>query len=488
MIIIGAGLAGLSAGCYAQMNGYESKIFETLDKPGGVCTAWTRKGYTFDYSIHNLGGTSPQSPLRKLWDELGALPSSVISFDEFVTVETPEGKAFHLYADPDRLEQHMKELAPGDEELIDQYVRSIRRFGKADLFAVPMGGLMAKARMLPLIPLMGKWSKLELREFATKFSDPFLRKIFPTLQYDIPEVPVIVNLIFAGGISQGDLGFPVGGSLQFSRNIEKRFLSLGGVIQYRSKVTKILVKENKAVGVRLADGSEHFADLVISAADGRSTIFDMLDGAYTNQLIRDYYEKWWPKEQEFGLQASLGVERDVSEEPHSLVLFLAKPIIVEGRERDRLDVEIFSPKTGLVTSGRGVIKVVMKSNYSYWKMLREDKEKYDLEKKQLAEEVIDRLEKRFPGLRKQVEVVDVSTLVTAERYVGTFHGLQAWGAKEQMKRVSREGLSRTLPGLHNFYMAGQWADATVGIFTAAISGRNAIRLICKEDGRKFTTK
>src|SRR3989304_2375133 len=48
IIIIGAGIAGLSAGCYGQMNGYKTRIFELHDKPGGLCTAWKRKGYTFD--------------------------------------------------------------------------------------------------------------------------------------------------------------------------------------------------------------------------------------------------------------------------------------------------------------------------------------------------------------------------------------------------------------------------------------------------------
>ena len=45
VIIIGAGIAGLSAGCYAQMNGYTSRIFEMHDKPGGLCTAWKRGIY-----------------------------------------------------------------------------------------------------------------------------------------------------------------------------------------------------------------------------------------------------------------------------------------------------------------------------------------------------------------------------------------------------------------------------------------------------------
>ena len=52
IIIIGAGIAGLSAGCYAQMNGYGTQIFEMHDKPGGLCTSWERQGYTFNGSIH----------------------------------------------------------------------------------------------------------------------------------------------------------------------------------------------------------------------------------------------------------------------------------------------------------------------------------------------------------------------------------------------------------------------------------------------------
>ncbi|HLN89953.1 MAG TPA: NAD(P)-binding protein [Candidatus Binatia bacterium] len=54
MIIIGAGLSGLATGIYAQMNGYKTEIFERLEKPGGVCVSWKRKGYTFDYRAQRV--------------------------------------------------------------------------------------------------------------------------------------------------------------------------------------------------------------------------------------------------------------------------------------------------------------------------------------------------------------------------------------------------------------------------------------------------
>jgi phytoene dehydrogenase-like protein len=71
IIIIGAGITGLSAGCYGQMNGYHTQIFEMHDKTGGVCTGWKRKGYTIDGCMHWLVGTNPANNFYHIWEELG---------------------------------------------------------------------------------------------------------------------------------------------------------------------------------------------------------------------------------------------------------------------------------------------------------------------------------------------------------------------------------------------------------------------------------
>ena len=113
MIIIGAGLAGLATGSYAQMNGYKTKIFEMQEKPGGVCVSWKRKGYTFDYAVHNLFGVTPNSVNNHMWQELGALKGlKTYSFKEFVQVEDPSGKVFTVHTNLNELKKHMEELAP----------------------------------------------------------------------------------------------------------------------------------------------------------------------------------------------------------------------------------------------------------------------------------------------------------------------------------------------------------------------------------------
>ncbi|RPI50195.1 MAG: NAD(P)/FAD-dependent oxidoreductase, partial [Chloroflexi bacterium] len=74
--IIGAGIAGLAAGCYLQMNGYETEVFEAHYVPGGLCTGWKRGapgtsgGYTFDGCLHWLLGSGPASPFYDMWREL----------------------------------------------------------------------------------------------------------------------------------------------------------------------------------------------------------------------------------------------------------------------------------------------------------------------------------------------------------------------------------------------------------------------------------
>lgn len=70
--IVGAGMAGLAAGIYGRLNGYNTRIFEMNSVPGGQCASWTRNGYTFDACIHHLFGCSDASSIYSLWRDLGS--------------------------------------------------------------------------------------------------------------------------------------------------------------------------------------------------------------------------------------------------------------------------------------------------------------------------------------------------------------------------------------------------------------------------------
>lgn len=485
-IIIGAGIAGLSTGCYARMNGWHTRIFEMHERPGGLCTAWSRKGYTFDGCIHHLAGAGPTSRYRTMWEELGAAGLEMDFQEVFVRCEDLSGRQFNVYTDIERLAGHMREIAPEDEQLIARFIEGVRRFANFELLAVPLYRPFEIVKIARHLTALPRWMRISTSDFAARFKNKFLRRVFGYIQYGMADVPMGVHLAFLAGCHNRTLGVPRVDSLTFARAIEERYLGLGGEVQYRSPVERILVEGGRAVGVRLSDGSEHSADLVVSAADGQSTIFGLLGGKYCSDLIRTYYNNPSTGPQPFAVQVSLGVARELSEEPSSLLYFIDDPVQIAGMERGRLSVRLYSGAP-FAPPGRGVMIIPLDSTHEHWARLHRDPALYREAKAAAAEKVIDVLEQRFPGLRGQVEAVDVATPLTTERITGNYHGLQAWGAPSGLLRVMKGGLSRTLPGLQNFYMAGHWAEAMIGISTAALSGRRLIRSLCRESRRPFKT-
>ena len=489
VLIIGAGIAGLAAGCYGQMSGYRTRIFELHDKPGGLCTSWKRKGYTFDGCIHWLVGSGPGSGTNRLWQELGAVQGRrFVDHDEFLRIEGENGQAFIVYTNVDRLERHMEELSPADADVIHELANAIRLFTRMDMPLDAPGdlvsGIKAAAGMLPLFMPMRKWGKITIQDFAARFRAPFLREAFGQF-FGLPDFPMVAVLMTLAWMHNHDAGYPIGGSLEFSQAIERRYLELGGEIHYSSRVKKILVESGRAVGVHLTDGAEHRADVVISAADGHATIFDMLEGKYADDTIRGYYREL-PIFQPL-IQVSLGVARDLSDLPHMVSFPLEKPTMVAGQLRERMSMKHFCYDPTLAPKGKSAIVVNFDSNYAYWKQLSQDRERYDAEKQQIAIMVMEQLNKRLPGLMSQVEVVDVATPLTTERYTGNWQGsIEGWMInRKTLGMLFGSGMKKTLPGLDNFYMAGQWVEPGGGVPTAAMSGRKVIQSLCKQDKKRF---
>jgi len=289
-----------------------------------------------------------------------------------------------------------------------------------------------------------------------------------------------------------DAGYPIGGSLEFAKAIERRYLDLGGEMHYRSRVEKILVEDDpagrgdRAIGIRLADGSEHRADVVISAADGHATIFDMLEGRYASDKVRGYYEKL-PTYKSW-IQISLGVARDLSGLAPRVSYWLDEPMDIAGQQIDRIDFRHYGMDPTMAPPGKSAVVVVFESDYAYWKAISKDPGRYEAEKEEIAVKVIGCLERRLPGISGQVEGVDGSPPMTVERYTGNWQGSQeGWLITTDTIMLMGIGMDKTLPGLTNFYMAGQWVEPGGGVSAAALSGRRAIRMICQADKKKFSS-
>jgi phytoene dehydrogenase-like protein len=490
IIIIGAGMGGLAAGIYGQMNGYRTQIFEAQAKPGGQCTSWKRKGYTFDPCLHHFFGCRPGTDVYRMWREMGAFPRELVKIDECTAVASPDGRTFVDHYDLKRLKSGLLELSPADAKPITRYVGLIEAFAKNRIAdALSGGSVWSMVRAFLAMPSLAKWIRMNMRAYSERFSDPFLRRAFAELIYSNPDAPLFFHLLRHVGGMNGDVQWPVGGAGAVARSIERRYLALGGQVHYGRKVEKILVENDAAVGVKAADGTEHRADIVISDADGRKTILDFLGGRYINERVRGYCAPL-SDETPFAVDVFLGIDRDLSEEPSSLVLLLDAPVTIADHLYDRLEVQLYGFDPSMAPAGKGVIKVELTAGYARWKRLHEaDREKYRQEKQAVADRIVEILEARFPGLKSQVEVVDVSTLVTWERYMG---GSQGWFNLPNRKldfsmkdKPSDKKFKTTLPGLSGFYFVGVWASAMGSLAHNARTGLTAIRRICRKDGKEF---
>jgi len=489
VIIIGAGLAGLSTGCYAQMNGYRTHIFEQHTRPGGVCTAWKRKGYTIDGCIHWLMGAKPGSAYYRLYQEVGALDGNrLVYLDHFVRfVDETSGHSLDLTADLERLEADVKALSPQDGPVIEELLSGMRAFQGFNQPLDRPAELMGALDNLKQVWRVRHWLKyltryaMPVAEFAQRLHHPFLRWAVPNVF--VPEMPTFFLFVLLAQLAAGELATVEGGSLEFALAVARRYKALGGQVTYGALVEEILVEGDRAVGIRLADGSEHRGDVVISAADGYSTIYKMLGGKYIDDSIKEQYDTW--KLFTPILMVSFGVAQPFAGQPSEHALRLQKPLLVGGRQVDSMSCRLFNRDATLAPAGKTVVQMLLDADFDYWNALQADRPRYQAEKERVAAEVLDRLEAHWPGLLARVEMTDVATPYTFWRYTrnqrGAFEGWLMTPA--QLSKPLR----KTLPGLENLYMAGQWVEPGGGVPTALYSGRQVAQLICHRDGKPFVT-
>jgi phytoene dehydrogenase-like protein len=495
VIIIGAGLAGLSTGCYAQMNGYRSRIFEHHSQPGGVAAAWRRGEYLIDGGIHFVMGHKPGTALYEIYRQLGIVPANrfidLTHYGRFI--HESSGRSLLLSDDLEQWAFALKSLSPADAKIVDELIAGGRALQGIDMSE--MGMSKPPELMTVMDQVRDLWSMRRLlRYMAGKYGRPvadYVQSVrHPVLRACIerlflPEVPVYFLFMLLGLLADGEMGLIEGGSRDFVRAIEERYYSLGGEITYGATVEEILVENDRAVGVRLADDSEHRAGAIVSAADGRSTIFKMLGGSYVNEKIRSRYQTW--KTFEPQLMVSYGVAQEFPDEPPFSTIVLEKPLTIGPQQVRGLMVRIFSYSPRFAPPGKTVVQAELETEWDYWHdTQREDRAAYDAEKERVAAEVLQRLEAHYSGISSSVEVTDVSSPYTTWRYTLNHEG--AWEGWLMTPEAMRTYVERTLPSLSNFYMAGQWVMPGGGVSPCLYSGRHAVQLLCHHDGIPFTER
>ena len=496
LLVIGGGIAGLSMGCYAQMNGYRSTILEMHDKPGGLMTAWTRKGYTIDYCIHWLCGSRPGGSLYRLWEEIGLIQGcELVDLDEFYRYEGEDGRTVVISRDIDRTTAHLCELSPVDAPLIKEFFGAAGKLVGKDMMAdVPpreLMGLGGTAKMLPrMLSIMRpyrRWGPRSLESVAAQLKDPLLAAAFRAMWP--AESSAFFMLMTLAWLHEGSAGYPIGGSRPMARHVERRYTELGGETRYGARVAEILVEGGRAVGVRLVDGAELRAGAVVSAADGHATIYDLLGGRFLGSVHRDVYEGGVLPLFTSLLFIGVGVDDPFSDLPQivtGIELPMPAPLELGGRTYTRLHVRVHNFDRTLAPEGKTAITCILAADEAYWGPLRaEDPERYKAEKQQVADAVVATLDARWPGTAAKVEMTDVSTPATLVRYTGNWRGsFEGWLPTPEWRLKE---VPKTLPGLERFWMAGQWVAPGGGLPSGVMTARQVQQLICHADGVPFRT-
>ena len=505
ILIIGAGISGLTAGIYAAKAGYEVILFEKHTIAGGECTGWDRKGYHIDNCIHWLMGTTPGTDLYEIWKTVGAVGDHIkIHRSDRMYTSWLNDQRLTLWQDIDRTEQEMKALSPEDAAAISKLMDSCRLAKKVQIPADKppeqfraLDGIKMMKSMSPALKLFSRYKGMDTRDLAAQFRHPLIRCMlsdFCTEESLAHSFPMAY-----GNFAGGDGGIPEGGSRATAMRMKERFQELGGTLREGMEAERILLDtkagngisgkpentgaaENKktarAVGIRFADGTSEYGDYIIPACDTSITFGKLLPETYMGELMRSMYadREAYPVYSTFQTAFALDCEQDPIGADQ--ILDCDKLCFAPG-VKTRLTVKTYAYEPSFAPPGKQIVQTLMggpEQLYDYWKELALDRRAYQDKKAKLSEAIRLELEKRFPACKGRLMLLDAWTPLTYERYCGAYKGFY------QSFTITKKSAKQPYPpaavnGLENVILAGQWINPPGGLPGAAISGKFAVQRI-----------
>ena len=482
ILIIGGGVAGLSAGIYAQLNGHHAVICEKQPVAGGNLTGWQRGDYRIDNCIHWLTGTNPNTPTYQMWETLCALGDGigVYQADSLYTCEQ-NGERLSLWRDLDRTEYSMLALSPTDKKEIRNLFRAIRVIQ----YFCGIGGQshdkgLNPVKLLRNLPLILKYNRLTTGDLAKRFRHPLIRSFLTDF---VSDRFASMALIFVAAHFCGDNGgIPTGGSTAMAKRMVNRFRELGGKLMLGKEAVRILHNGKTAHGVAFADGTVINADEIVVTLDPAVVFPKLTDTPMPRALADRYRDKRLMRFSSYHCAFAC----DLPEVPFRGDFVCTLPPSYQFRlGTPTLVVREFSHEPSSAPAGSVLLQTMTicdEETCRRFLALREDSDAYERRKRHLAKWLRRALEETFPSLEGHLSCIDVWTPATYERMTGSEIGSFmsfAFGAKFIPLR-----LSNRIPGLSNVTMASQWLQAPGGLPIAAEAGKRAIERISAKYRRK----
>ena len=507
VVIIGAGISGLSAGIYAARSGFDVTILEQHNIPGGLSTSWSRKGYYFEGGMHWLTGSSPDMPLNRIWHETGALKDNnpIELRDPLYNLIDKNGKELKLYRFLPQMEKALMEYAPEDKTRIKKMCRAVKAFINFHMPVLDEKGCKCRTpvkinpmefiKMLPAIIRVPGLMNTGFMEYVSKFHNENLRHLLSSvIGYRYNALSFIYTL---GSFASGDCGYPAGGSIRMANNMLETYKALGGKIFFRTKAENIagskeLAGLNLAAGSEVTAGSESAevqesatgagaasgieipADAVIITQDARAAVdclFDtMIDEPWVNTMRHEAVT-------EQNIFIGLGIKADLSRLPYACVFPLNKPFEYAGCKWTELRIYNYAAYKEHAPEGCTTLTcLLIGESYGFWKAAKADGT-YKAKKEELGQLFVKQLADFIPEVGSELEVIDVATPCTYERYTGSYEG--SWMSVWE-KGGKQRNYHQSLESVFGVYFAGQRIRMPGGLPIAVYTGRQAVQHICRD--------
>ncbi len=495
VVIIGGGIAGLTAGIFAQKNGFDSFILEKNHTLGGECTGWDRQGYHIDGCIHWLVGTKEGTPIRELWETVGALDDVAIYEPESFLAVEHEGVTVHFYRDLERLKNSWLKISPEDKDIIEDFCKDIK---KLHTFSVPVGkpldimSIIEKIKymfsMKDVGPVMNKYSKINVQDFARKFKHPALRTAISSF---LPEGNYsAVSVIFPlGTFTGGQSSIPVGGSKALSMRMVDRYLSLGGTVKTSSEVVELDIEGKSVKEIKCENGKSYKADYFIVATDAHVLYDKLLEGKYPDRQFEKRYNNPIDYPLASNIYIGIGYEGTMDNIPRTFKFPVESLDIIKQNQKpiEHLQMTHYGYEPDFAPQGHTVITFAInqfETELVWWEELVKDKETYKKEKTRIGMSVIQAMETRFPHMQGKLKLLDVASPQTYKRYCNAYHGaFMGFWPTLQGKEMRHNG---NIKGLNNIFLSGQWLQPPGGLPTALVTGKDTIMRLCKKERKEFT--